>query len=427
MSGLAPAASAGGSVGPAPSAGEFDLLGSDTPPTLSLNAQTWFDRGTYPQNATYSIEQIKGLTDCGSTNKDPMYHLARIGGNEIVRLAIGLAVSQRAVFLDAIFEIMDYTYNTYRVHDSTLGTYRISSGAECQQILDVAIYHGGYSIGVLALELNRNLTSPKGYNYAAAADKWKPFIGPDAEKWWTSGTPWEGLMNDWGEGAKRAAKPGEFPYILRGYTHPTERTVLYAYVMWRLFGANDERYLADFKRHAQELLQEANRVVDTDTGGFVWGWGVKGHKRMYDATPTTYGDYRVDTSLLLALLGVGNGWTTEHCQKVAITYDKYAFDQADTTYLNDAENSTIAKSIVGDAARTVNTASGAVDFTVYADRPRRNRAYVSDNSFPMMIVYDSGTRLRPIFEAYYNAGVAKGDSQSSIPIAFMAHHIIAGT
>lgn len=406
---------------PAAVGATYSLLGSENPPAMSTAAETWYGRGTYPQsNGIYNVlNKINTMTSDSTNGKDPMYSLGRIAGHEIVRLTIGLVVSRKLQFVDAIYEIMDATYTNWRVQDGTFYRIRDDSSPMNMEILDVALYLGAYALGTLVLETNRGLTSPKGYNYATAADNWKPFIRTEAEAWWQSDSAvWKGLMNAWGGSSQRAATAGEFPYVLRSYTHTTTRTHLYAWALNEL--APEARYLTDFDRHTQELLHKPNVVVDTDIDGFVWGWGVNGHGRTWDATPTTYADYHVDTALLFSLLGVGE-WTSTHGARMARTFDNYVFDESTTNYIDNTATSSVARSIVGDVDRTVNTADGTVTYTIYTGRTRENYKYILCNSYPFLIVHDSGTRLRTIFEDWYQDF---GSGQSAAPIAFMVYHAL---
>jgi hypothetical protein len=109
-----------------------------------------------------------------------------------------------------------------------------------------------------ALEVNRDLKSPGGRDYAEHADFWKDYLKNHFEAKWR----------------ERMKKPAGFPIMIRPHTH-----TYYSWTKWHYYMAlltGDDAYMKEAQRMAS-VLEDEMVPVKTDNGtAFVWTRSVRG-------------------------------------------------------------------------------------------------------------------------------------------------------
>jgi hypothetical protein len=149
-------------------------------------------------------------------------------------------------------------------------------GKDIGRDLDEVLYSAVVSQVAYACHLNRNLQSPKGYNYAERADFWKDFMVNHFVKKWR----------------KRNKKPTGFPYLKSNLMHIYANQIRCHYYMYKL--TNDTSYLNEAKKLARNF--DANMVVVRTPAGeaYVWShsvhflYGPRDFGGIPNGQPTTY-------------------------------------------------------------------------------------------------------------------------------------------
>ncbi len=159
-----------------------------------------------------------------------------------------------------------------------------------------------------ALEVNRDLESPGGHDYAAHADFWKDYLVNDFEAKWR----------------ERMGKPEGFPIMIRPHTHTYYSWTKWHYYMWLLTG--DEAYLKEAQRMAGKLREDIVEV-STDTGpAYLWTRSVLsegGHEDYLH--PTVYARYVYHDAIDFYFEGFG-WWDEDTLAAMARTFATWVID-----------------------------------------------------------------------------------------------------
>ena len=178
--------------------------------------------------------------------------------------------------------------------------------------LDEMKAHGLIAMIAYALEVNRDLESPTGRDYAASADFWKMYLVDHFEAKWRD-------RKDIDEG---------FPVLSHAEAHVYMTWLRYHYYMGRLTGSSE--YEDEANRMADHLWLE-NRVVSTPAGeAYVWSRGVisDGGLNAY-LQPTTYARYMFGDMVDLHFEGFHRWADPDEMARFARTFTELLVDTRD--------------------------------------------------------------------------------------------------
>jgi len=159
-----------------------------------------------------------------------------------------------------------------------------------------------------ALEVNRDLKSPGGRDYAAHADFWKGYLKDHFEAKWR----------------ERMKKPSGFPIMIRPHTHTYYSWTKWHYYMSLLTG--DQAYLKEAQRMAGMLQRD---IVEVSTGSgtaYVWTRSVlsEGGKENY-LHPNVYARYVYHDAIEFYFEGFG-WWDDRALAAMARTFATWVID-----------------------------------------------------------------------------------------------------
>lgn len=159
-----------------------------------------------------------------------------------------------------------------------------------------------------ALEVNRDLASPGGHDYAAHADFWKDYLVNDFEAKWR----------------ERMGKPTGFPIMIRPHTHTYYSWMKWHYYMSKLTG--DQAYLKEAERMAGMLRQDIVEVATGSGPAYVWTRSVLsegGHEDYLH--PTVYARYVYHDAIEFYFEGFG-WWDDDALEAMARTFATWVID-----------------------------------------------------------------------------------------------------
>lgn len=164
-----------------------------------------------------------------------------------------------------------------------------------------------------ALEVNRDLKSPGGRNYAAHADFWKDYLLNHFEAKWR----------------ERMKKPTGFPIMIRPHTHTYYSWTKWHYYMSLLTG--DQAYLKEAERMAEMLRRDIVEVSTKSGPAFVWTRSVMGEGGKQDYLhPTMYARYVYHDAIEFFFEGFG-WWDERTLEAMANTFATWVIDPQNAT------------------------------------------------------------------------------------------------
>ena len=159
-----------------------------------------------------------------------------------------------------------------------------------------------------ALEVNRDLKSPGGRDYAAHADFWKDYLKDHFEAKWR----------------ERMGKPTGFPIMIRPHTHTYYSWTKWHYYMSLLTG--DQAYLKEAERMAGVLEREVVEVSTSGGPAYVWTRSVLGEGGKEDYLhPNVYARYVYHDAIEFFFEGFG-WWDESALAAMATTFATWVID-----------------------------------------------------------------------------------------------------
>jgi hypothetical protein len=231
--------------------------------------------------------------------------------------------------------------------------------------------HALVAMVAYALDVNRDLPSPSGRDYAAHADFWRDYLVNHFEAKWR----------------ERRDVPSGFPFMGHQGMHPYYSWVKWHYYMGLLTG--DEGYTAEAERMADIVWSEL-RLLDTPAGkAYVWAGSIAAVGGSGDVLQaTTYARYVYGDVVEFHLEGFHQWASSTEMQRFARTFTEFIIDREDPL-----QNGGFAADIGGGVPRAdLDRNSEATPMTV--DRYRIS-------SFALIGAWDATGQIRDITAEVY--------------------------
>lgn len=203
--------------------------------------------------------------------------------------------------------------------------------------MDEMLLHAWLAAVAYAFDVNRDLVSPNGYNYAERADFWRDYLQNDFEA-------------KWRERSRRTWPRMDF--VTRSLLHPHVQFIRYHYYMYRL--TDDEEYLHYAEEKTRELFAVETPesgirgfvAVETPLGSaYVWPHSQSVQsEHSTTAQPTTYGTYTIAAAIDLAFEGFDKWGASGTMEQFANTVAWFIIDK---THEEEPEL-TFAATVAGD-------------------------------------------------------------------------------
>ena len=282
--------------------------------------------------------------------------------------------------------------------DGTWGDYlmwvwRCSSGPSVygkDNRIDDLKTHALIAMVAYALEVNRDLTSPGGRNYAAHADFWKHYLVDH----------FEAKLRD------RFNKAGSvFPITAHSDGHS-----YYSWTKWHLYMGlltGRDGYLAEANRMADILWGEIHSADTASGPAYVWTSNISqlSSSRNYLMT-TSYAHSIYGDVVTFHFEGFHNWAQEEHLQAYARTITQFVFDTSDI----------VRNGITADIGGDVDQAGIPSD----SDRPRRTARAYTAYQYALISPWDESGRI-------YDVSHVVQDSFSSLDTTRLAAGLFLGT
>ena len=282
--------------------------------------------------------------------------------------------------------------------DGTWGDYlmwvwRCSSGPSVygkDNRIDDLKTHALIAMVAYALEVNRDLTSPGGRNYAAHADFWKHYLVDH----------FEAKLRD------RFNKAGSvFPITAHSDGHS-----YYSWTKWHLYMGlltGRDGYLAEANRMADILWGEIHSADTASGPAYVWTSNISqlSSSRNYLMT-TSYAHSIYGDVVTFHFEGFHNWAQEEHLQAYARTITQFVFDTSDI----------VRNGITADIGGDVDQAGITSD----SDRPRRTARAYTAYQYALISPWDESGRI-------YDVSHVVQDSFSSLDTTRLAAGLFLGT
>ena len=228
--------------------------------------------------------------------------------------------------------------------------------------LDEMRLHSIIAMIAYTLDLNRDLDSPNGHDYAAHADFWHDYLINHFEAKWR----------------ERTGKETGFPFLTHPGTSVYYAWTLYHYFMGRL--THDDAYLTEATRMADTLWDEI-RTTTTPTGtAYVWAGNItslSSSRNYLQATGYASGVY--GSSITFHLEGFHNWASEEHLHAFARTFTEFIASPDDT------DGKTFASDIGGGTTR-----AGLPSDDSW---PRRTESWFTSRSYALISAWDTTNQI----------------------------------
>ncbi|MFT4308047.1 MAG: hypothetical protein ACMXYM_01615 [Candidatus Woesearchaeota archaeon] len=265
--------------------------------------------------------------------------------------------------------------------------------------LEEALSHGMAAGVMYALHVNRDLESPKGYDYGEMADAWLDYLRNDFEAKWREryDHPWP-----------------EMPYFQRYFTHTNMAHLKTHYYVGRMLedlGDPDAQvYLTEARKMTDQIFEEphvpsgsheqAGGFVTTQTPigpAYIWAFGTPYNRGInsVSAAPSVYARYFLAMVAELHFDGAYRFEDPHVMEKLSRTVAYFILD-TDPPY--GSTTLMLAADVIGgdgDGAKTVEGMQG----TAYRGRNNANRYAIS--TFGLYALWDETGRIEEVTEGAY--------------------------
>ncbi|MEX0909848.1 MAG: hypothetical protein WDZ75_00975, partial [Candidatus Paceibacterota bacterium] len=404
--------------------------------SMSLRGNPSFSRNSLPSNVRtlyddfwYSLNDSYPSLESASKSSN-QYHYGRTLYQGMFMISTAFRQTGDLALLDRMYELSKNTYDQLD-DDWTRGTispyndthirknifrtdgyrnwrylYNCDVGGSNRycgrdnHLLEESLSSGMVASTMYALHLNRDLQSPKGYNYGRMADDWLDYLRNDFEAKWR-----DRYDREW----------PEMPYFSRYFTHTNAANLKTNYYMGLVLrDKGDSRasvYLAQAERMSKEIFEEphipsgsnaqAGGFVQTQTPlgpAYIWAFGTPFNYGInsVSATPAVYSRYFLAMAAELHFDGM-NRFTEDTMRKLSRTV---AYFILDTDPPFSSSTSMLAADVIGGDGDGKKTVSG-MQSTSYRGRNNPNRYAIS--TFGVYGLWDDSGRINRITNAVYSA------------------------
>ena len=191
--------------------------------------------------------------------------------------------------------------------------WRYSSGDQFigkdTNVLDEIKTHAMIAMIAVALDTNRDLSSPAGRNYGESADFWEYYLVDHFEAKWR----------------ERTNRPSGLPFMMRTGTHTYLSWMKWHYYMERLTGNHAYRVQAD--KMAESWWGEVRSVNTAQGVAYVWPRGIIGEGSGADyLMPTVYASMVIADMVELHMEGYGRWGSESEIRRFTLTFTRLMAD-----------------------------------------------------------------------------------------------------
>lgn len=244
----------------------------------------WLNESNWSSHQGINSSSDGGLDDLART--DNLYHLGRLLRERLQVMAMMLALTGDLRFLDGMVRVLDLADMDlavgYRDHNTDVVTWPASPykiwvvrgsafpsdqrGTDLSTMNEVK-WHATIAQITYALYLNRENTSPAGYNYEAKYNYWISYLTDHFLPKWRGGdtTSWramyKGVRRDPYYSSHHRAVNDEWPIVVNGGEgHSSVSSTHLAYYMWKLTG--EETAMDEFEWMTAAWLDVDCKVIN---------------------------------------------------------------------------------------------------------------------------------------------------------------------
>jgi hypothetical protein len=271
--------------------------------------------------------------------------------------------------------------------------------------LEEALSHGMAAGVMYALHANRDLESPKGYDYGEMADLWLDYLRNEFEAKWREwyDRPWP-----------------QMPYFQRYFTHTNMAHLKTHYYVGRMLedlGDPDAQvYLDEARVMTDQIFEEphvpsgsgeqAGGFVETQTPigpAYVWAFGTPYNKgtASVQAAPATYARYFLAIVAQLHFDGAYRFENPAEMEKLSRTIAYFVLD-TDPPFTSTTQM--LAADVIGGRGDGVKVVEG-IQGTTYRQPNNANRYAVS--TFGLYALWDDTGRIDEVTEGVYDTASSR--------------------